>query len=79
MELKLPDLSEKTKEAVITFWYAKEKDALVKGQDLLEIATDKATFDVTAPCDGVLVRIKKGIGDSIKKNEVIAEIKKNGK
>ncbi len=75
MELKLPDISKDSDDAVITLWHAKENDPLVKGEDLLEISTDKATFDVACPCDGILVKIKKREGELVKKDEVIAEIK----
>ena len=76
VELKLPDISKQAEGTVVTHWYAQEKETLVKGQDLVEVATDKATFDVISPYDGVLMKIKKGIGHSVGRNEVIAEIKK---
>ncbi len=75
MELKLPGLSEGTESAVITFWHAVENDQIECGQDLLEVATDKATFDVPAPCGGVLVKIIKKNGEEVRTDEIIAEIK----
>ncbi len=77
MELRLPELSENNDETVITGWHIKENEHVKKGQDLIEVATDKATFDVPAPCDGVLIKILRKEGDSVKANEVIAEIQEN--
>ena len=74
MELRLKELSEDAKDAVITLWHAGENDALLEGQDLVEVATDKATFDVASPCNGVLVKILKKEGETVKTDEIIAEI-----
>jgi len=80
IKLKLPGLSEGTESAVITSWHAEENDHIERGQDLLEVATDKATFDVPAPYSGVLVKIIKKSGEEVRTDEIIGEIKgdKNG-
>ena len=75
MELLLPQISESSTEAVITAWHVSEGGSLEKAQDLLEVATDKATFDIPSPCKGQLVKIIKKAGESVKVNEAIAEIK----
>jgi pyruvate/2-oxoglutarate dehydrogenase complex dihydrolipoamide acyltransferase (E2) component len=77
MELRLPELSEDTTEAVITAWHVPESGRVEKDQDLLEVATDKATFDIPAPCDGVLTKIIKNSGETVKKDDVIAEIQED--
>lgn len=74
MELRLTELSEDAKDVIITLWHAGENAVLEKGQDLLEVVTDKATFDVEAPCGGVLVKILKKEGEKVRTDEVIAEI-----
>ena len=75
MKLKLPCLSKGDENAVITLWHAGENDRIERGQDLLEIATDKATFDVPAPCSGVLAKIIKSSGEEVGMDEIIGEIK----
>ena len=77
MELRLPELSENNDDTVITEWHLKENDRIKKGEDLIEVATDKATFDIPAPCDGVLLKILRKEGDGVRPNEVIAEIEEN--
>ncbi|MGB2601085.1 MAG: biotin/lipoyl-containing protein [Candidatus Omnitrophota bacterium] len=74
MELKLTGISQDAKEATITLWHKSESERVVKGRDLVEIVTDKATFDVPAPCDGILTKIKKEPGETVTTDEVIAVI-----
>ncbi|MBD3296520.1 MAG: hypothetical protein GF392_04060 [Candidatus Omnitrophica bacterium] len=75
MELKLEDISGQNDNVVITLWHVERGKMVSKGQDLLEISTDKATFDVSSPCDGVIDRIYKRPGDSVARDEAVAVIK----
>ncbi len=59
MEVRLPDLGEDAgKSAKVTFWYFNEGDAVEEGQDLVEMMTDKATFNVPSPATGKLTEIR---------------------
>ena len=78
MELRLPELSSGSDEVTITAWHARENSRVARDQDLVEVATDKATFDVPSPCDGVLLKIMKKEGSGVGPGEVIAEIKEDG-
>ena len=75
MELRLPELSEGSSEAVITVWHATENGRVIKDQDLVEVTTDKATFDIPSPCDGILVNVAKKEGETARTDEILAEIK----
>lgn len=72
--LKLEDVSEDLRDAVITAWRVPLSGDVEKGGDLLEVVTDKASFDVPSPCDGKLVRILKDPGSTVSGDEIIAEI-----
>jgi pyruvate/2-oxoglutarate dehydrogenase complex dihydrolipoamide acyltransferase (E2) component len=74
MELTLTGISQDTREATITMWCKNEGEKVVKGRDLVEIVTDKATFDVPAPCSGTLTKINKKAGEMVTTDEVIAVI-----
>ena len=70
MEFRLPDLGEDAgKSAKVSFWYFAAGDKIEEGQDLVEMITDKATFNVPAPAAGLLkeVRVQEdesaGVGD----------------
>ena len=58
--IKVPTLSESISEVTITQWFKKPGDAVVADDPddpLLELETDKANMEVTAPVSGVLTEI----------------------
>ena len=59
MEFRLPDLGEDAgKSAKVSFWYFSADEKVEEGEDLVEMMTDKATFNVPSPATGVLKEIK---------------------
>ncbi|MBN1872011.1 MAG: biotin/lipoyl-binding protein [Candidatus Omnitrophica bacterium] len=70
----LPELGEGIKEATICYWHASEGKSVKRDEDLVEIATDKATFNVPAPSSGVIRKIFHKDGDIVKVGGLIAEI-----
>jgi pyruvate dehydrogenase E2 component (dihydrolipoamide acetyltransferase) len=55
-------------------WRKKEGDAVVKGEPLLEIETDKAVMEVEATADGILAGITGVVGTDIPVGQTIAWI-----
>lgn len=70
----LPELGEGAREATISLWHFEEGDKVEEGEDLVEIATDKSTFNVSAPCSGVLTEVYYEEGDIVEGGEVLANI-----
>ncbi len=70
----LPELGSDVNEATISYWHFEEGDKIDEGADLVEIATDKATFNVPAPSSGVLTEVFFQEGDVVKVKDVIAVI-----
>jgi pyruvate dehydrogenase E2 component (dihydrolipoamide acetyltransferase) len=58
----------------ILSWIKKEGDSITKGEPLLEIETDKITFEVEAPGDGVLAGVRSNVGDDVPVGQTIAWI-----
>ncbi|KAJ9154777.1 hypothetical protein NKR23_g2397 [Pleurostoma richardsiae] len=58
----MPALSPTMTEGGIASWQVKEGEKFAAGDVLLEIETDKATMDVEAQEDGILMKIMKGDG-----------------
>jgi biotin carboxyl carrier protein len=58
----MPALSPTMTEGNIATWRVKEGDKFVAGDVLLEIETDKATMDVEAQEDGIMMKIMQGDG-----------------
>lgn len=74
VKVSLGQLAAEPGEAVVTSWYFSEGDSVPGGADLLEVVTDKASFDVAAPCAGRLTKIMATIGTKIKHSDVVAII-----
>jgi len=52
----IPKLGNTVESCIVGSWKKKEGEKIKKGDILLEIETDKTTFEVEAPADGVLLR-----------------------
>lgn len=73
-KITLPELGEGIEEAVVSFWYFSEGDAVDKDADIVELATDKATFNVPAPESGVIKKILFREGETVKVGDVLADL-----
>jgi len=70
----LPPLAEGITKANVTYWHKNTGDSIKEGEDLVELVTDKATFNMPAPASGVLKKILVSEGDEVKVGEVLAII-----
>ena len=73
-QIKLPDLGEGIEEAVVSFWHFSEGDKVNKGDDLVELTTDKATFNVPSSVSGVIKKIHQSESATVKIGDVLAEL-----
>jgi len=74
VEVKVPVLAESVAEATLLSWHKNPGDAVKRGDSLIEIETDKVTLEIAAMNNGVLAKIVRGDGETVKSNEVIAII-----
>ncbi len=75
VEVKLPDLGEDApNEATVSFFFVDEGDDVKEGDDLVEMVTDKATFEVPAPATGKVVEVKAEEEQIVKVGGVLAVI-----
>lgn len=77
VKVYLPELGENITKATISYWYYEEGASVVEGEDLVEVATDKATFNVPAPSSGSLVEIFAHEGDVIQIGDVLATVEED--
>ena len=54
MEIKIPEVGESVREALLAKWFKKNGALVKKDEPLCEIETDKITLDLNADTDGVL-------------------------
>jgi pyruvate/2-oxoglutarate dehydrogenase complex dihydrolipoamide acyltransferase (E2) component len=71
----IPPLGENITKATVSYWYVKVGDKVKEKDDLVEVATDKATFNVPSPCSGVIAEIVVAEGDTAAVGAVVARIK----
>jgi pyruvate dehydrogenase E2 component (dihydrolipoamide acetyltransferase) len=70
----MPALEMAQENGKLLSWRKKEGEAVVKGEPLLEIETDKAVVEIESPGDGVLAGVKAHEGDVIPVGQTIAWI-----
>ena len=74
MELKVPSMGESITEVTIGAWHKQEGEAVEKDENLLDIESEKATFEVPAPVAGVVTQILKKQGDKATVGETVAVV-----
>lgn len=77
IEIILPPLGEGIEKATVSFWYHREGEQVQENEDLVELTTDKATFNLPAPCAGTLIKIICQEGRSVKIGEILCIIEEN--
>lgn len=73
-DVRLPELAEGVDKAVVSFWHKDIGDTILKGDDLVEMLTDKATFNVPSPFSGKLISVNAEEGQEIKVGDILANI-----
>ncbi len=70
----LPELGEGIEKATVSFWYYKTGEKVNEKDDLVELTTDKATFNLPSPCSGTLSEVLILEGDEVHPGETLAVI-----
>jgi len=78
VEVPMPRLSDTMEQGTVARWLKHEGDPVVAGDVIAEIDTDKATMELTAYEDGVLLKILVGEGESADLGTPIALIGTEG-
>ncbi len=76
-QVVIPVLGEKIEKATVSYWFFKAGDRVKAGEDLVELATDKATFNLPSPVSGVLTEIICQEGDAVSVGQTVAVISEN--
>lgn len=73
-ELKVPTLGMDMEEATIVRWLVEEGAEVKKGEPILEIDTDKTSFEIEAPADGAIRAIRGEEGETLPVGATLAYI-----
>jgi pyruvate dehydrogenase E2 component (dihydrolipoamide acetyltransferase)/2-oxoisovalerate dehydrogenase E2 component (dihydrolipoyl transacylase) len=71
MDFRLPELGEGVYEAELVAWLVKPGDAVKRGQNLVEVLTDKATMEVPSPFAGTIESLSAQPGQQVKVGDVV--------
>jgi pyruvate dehydrogenase E2 component (dihydrolipoamide acetyltransferase) len=74
IEVRLPSLAEGVDKATVTYCHKSAGDSVKEGDDLIELVTDKATFNMPSPVSGILKEILVSEGDQVKVGQIVARI-----
>lgn len=74
----MPKQGQSVETCVITTWFRQKGDTVKTGEILCSYETDKASFDLESPADGILLEIFFSDGDEVPVLENIAVIGKEG-
>lgn len=73
--VRVPPMGEKKQtETLVNFWYVAVGEAFQAGDDLAELVTDKAAFNLPADESGKVVSILKQEGEKVKEGDELLEI-----
>ena len=75
IKIILPELGDGITKATVAFWHYKVGDRVHKDDDIVELVTDKATFNVSSEGSGILkeILIQEGCEAKIGENLGIIE------
>jgi pyruvate/2-oxoglutarate dehydrogenase complex dihydrolipoamide acyltransferase (E2) component len=73
-DIRLPSLAEGVNKATVTYCHKSVGDNIKEGEDIIELVTDKATFNMPAPVSGILKEILVSEGDEVTVGQVVARI-----
>jgi pyruvate dehydrogenase E2 component (dihydrolipoamide acetyltransferase) len=73
-KVTLPELGEGIDKATVSYWIVAVGKEVKEGDDLVEMATDKAVFNVPSPVSGVVKEIIAQDGDEVKVGETLVII-----
>lgn len=78
IEVKVPVLAESVPDATLLDWYKQVGERVERGENLIDLETDKVTLEVAAPDAGVIKEIRKQTGDVVLTDDILAVIDTEG-
>jgi len=76
-KIVLPQLSEGVQKAAVSYWYFKIGDKVNVQDDLVELTTDKATFNLPSPASGILTEISASEGATVNVGDTLGLIQES--
>jgi 2-oxoglutarate dehydrogenase E2 component (dihydrolipoamide succinyltransferase) len=74
IEVKVPAFPESVTDGTIVAWHKQVGERVARGENLVDIETDKVVFEVPAPQDGVLQEVLLANGSVVTSGQVMARL-----
>jgi len=74
VKVVLPELGEGITKAIVSYWFFKDGEMVNQFDDLVELTTDKSTFNLPSPCKGIISEIMYSEGDTVSIGQILAVI-----
>jgi 2-oxoglutarate dehydrogenase E2 component (dihydrolipoamide succinyltransferase) len=74
IEVKVPQLPESVADATLVAWRKQPGEAVTRGENLVDLETDKVVLEVPAPASGVLKELKMANGATVTSGQVLATL-----
>ena len=74
VEIKVPVLAESVPDATLLAWRKQLGERVERGENLIDLETDKVTLEIAAPESGVLVEIRRQTGEVALSQDILAII-----
>jgi len=74
VEVLVPDLPESVADATLISWHKKPGEFIEKGENLVDLETDKVVLEVPAPESGFLSKVFKENGSTVISGDLLAEL-----
>jgi pyruvate/2-oxoglutarate dehydrogenase complex dihydrolipoamide acyltransferase (E2) component len=74
VKVVLPEVGEGITKATVTYWFFKEGEMVQENEDLVELTTDKSTFNLPSPCRGIISEIMFSEGSSVSVGQTLVAI-----
>ena len=74
VEVFLESLPGGIAQATVQAWYFEEGDAVTKGDEIAELATEEGSVTIIAPATGILAEVYYDEGESVELGEVLCLI-----
>ncbi|MCW8196692.1 2-oxoglutarate dehydrogenase complex dihydrolipoyllysine-residue succinyltransferase [Proteobacteria bacterium 005FR1] len=72
IEIKAPTFPESVQDGTVATWYKQPGESVSRDELIVDIETDKVVLEVVAPANGRLAEVKKGEGETVQSNELLA-------
>ena len=74
IEIKVPALPESVADATVGSWHKRPGDFVKRGENLLDLETDKVVLEVPAPESGILSEITVPAGETVLANALLGKL-----